>query len=210
MNYFSQSEIAGFEQRFRTNFVNSLAGFRSLNLVGTINMEGNENLAIFNSIFHVGANPALIGMLVRPDGPEHGTLKNIIANQQYTLNNVLKSFYKNAHQTSARYDANTSEFAACGFKSKYVAQFSAPFVAESTIQIGLNLQEVLPIKSNGTTLIIGAVQHVFLADSILQIDGFANPEIANTITNCGLDAYYEAELIARLSYAKPEKELNII
>ena len=101
MNYFSQSEIAGFEQRFRTNFVTSLAGFRSLNLVGTIDMEGNENLAIFNSIFHVGANPAMIGMLVRPDGPEHGTLKNIIANQHYTLNNVLKSFYKNAHQTSA-------------------------------------------------------------------------------------------------------------
>jgi hypothetical protein len=36
-------------------------------------------------------------------------------------------------------------------------------------------------------------------------DGFVDLERANTLSCSGLDAYYEARLIQRLSYATPEK-----
>ncbi len=209
MIYYNHSDISSLEQRFRTNFVNSLSGFRSLNLIGTADLTNNENLAIFNSVFHVGANPAMLGMVIRPNGPEHGTLKNIISTKSFTINNVLKQFYKNAHQTSARYESSISEFTKCNLNSKYIDGFCAPFVAESSIQIGLILQEIIPIKANETTIIIGTIQHVFLNDLILKEDGFLDPMTAETITNCGLDAYYQCDLIARLSYAKPDLEIKL-
>ena len=36
-------------------------------------------------------------------------------------------------------------------------------------------------------------------------DGFVDLERANTLSCSGLDAYYEARLIQRFSYATPEK-----
>ena len=57
----TQDDIAQFEQRYRTAFVNYLAGFRQAVLVGTKSQGNNPNLAIFNSLIHLGANPALLG-----------------------------------------------------------------------------------------------------------------------------------------------------
>ena len=53
MKTFSTNDIENMEQRYRTTFINSMSGFKSLNLVGTINEQEKINLAIFNSIFHV-------------------------------------------------------------------------------------------------------------------------------------------------------------
>ena len=61
-----KKEIEQLEQRYRTAFINSLAGFRQAVLVGTKSVDGNTNLAIFNSLIHLGANPALFGLMSRP------------------------------------------------------------------------------------------------------------------------------------------------
>ena len=58
----NKEDIAQLEQRYRTAFVNSLAGFRQAVLVGSKSVAGHENLAIFNSLIHLGANPALFGL----------------------------------------------------------------------------------------------------------------------------------------------------
>lgn len=196
-------EIAELEKRFRTNFINSLSGFKSLQLLGTTNQEGVSNLAVFNSIFHVGANPPYIGLVVRPDGPEHDTLKNILSQTYYTLNNVCEAFYQQAHQTSARYASGESEFTACGFQEDYIDDFPVPFVKESTIQIGLKLTEVLPVKTNGTTILIGEVVLIRLNKACLLEDGTVDLEAAGSITVAGLDSYHRTQKIGRLAYAKP-------
>lgn len=208
MRTFKNVEIAELEKRFRTNFINSLSGFKSLQLLGTINQEGLANLAVFNSIFHVGANPPYIGLVVRPDGPEHDTLKNILSQEYYTLNNVCEEFYQQAHQTSARYASGESEFSACGFKEDSIDDFPVPFVKESTIQIGLKLKEQLSVASNGTTIIIGEVVLIRLNEAYLLEDGTVDLEAAGSITVAGLDSYHRTQKIARLAYAKPGVELR--
>lgn len=51
-------QIGNLEDRKRVSLINSLSGFKSLNLIGTINNnQGQTNLAIFNSVVHIGANP---------------------------------------------------------------------------------------------------------------------------------------------------------
>jgi len=78
LRHIDRDAIATMEKGYRTNFINSLSGFKSLNMVGTINPEGKTNLAVFSQVFHLGANPALMGMIVRPDSVPRHTLTNML------------------------------------------------------------------------------------------------------------------------------------
>ncbi len=88
LEFIDNNAIAQLEQRFRTNFINCLSGFKSLNLIGSVNQLQQTNLAIFNSVFHLGANPPLLGCIIRPDSVERHTLSNIESTGYYTFNHV--------------------------------------------------------------------------------------------------------------------------
>jgi flavin reductase (DIM6/NTAB) family NADH-FMN oxidoreductase RutF len=215
MQHFTRSDIQLMEQRYRASFINSLGGFKSLILVGTTdNVEernpdgtigkGATNLATFNSLFHIGANPPLCGLIFRPDSVDRHTLSNIEKTGFYTVNHVHSDFYKKAHQASARYPKDVSEFDATGLTPYYVEGFHAPFVAESRVKFGLELREKHPLSINGTIMIIGEIKHVILPESAVQNDGFVDIEKAGTLTCSGLDSYHTTQRIARLTYAKTD------
>jgi flavin reductase (DIM6/NTAB) family NADH-FMN oxidoreductase RutF len=195
--------IENFEQRYRTTFINSLAGFRQAVLVGTQSAEGISNLAIFNSLIHLGANPALFGLISRPDSVPRDTLGNIMNTKVYTLNYVKTEHYKKAHQTSARYDRTVSEFEKAGFTPFYQSNHRAPFVKEAAIRIGMQLEECIPIAINGTILIIGSIIEIDMEDTMIGEDGFVNLSDAGILVSQGLDAYFETNIVGRLPYAKP-------
>lgn len=200
---YTLKHIEAFEQRFRTTFVNSLGGFKSLALIGTVDEAGQTNLAVFNSFFHVGAHPPLFGFVVRPDSVERHTLDNIRACKFFTVNHVSAAFYQQAHQTSARYPAGISEFTEAGLTEEFKDGFAAPFVKESAVKIGAELQDVLNVPINGTLIVIAKILTVTLPDGVLEKDGFIDLVKSGSITCAGLDAYYTATPLARLSYAKP-------
>lgn len=203
--HISLETILAMEKQNRVHFVNSLGGFKSVSLVGTVDALGNENLGIFSSILHIGANPPLMAMLFRPSPPERDTLKNILETGYFTINHINEKIYQQAHQTSARYDAAVSEFDATGLKSVYKDAFFAPYVAETNIMIGLQFKEKIEIEINNTTMVIGEINHVYFPDDCVSEDGFLNIEKANTMTCSGLDSYHKTIQIDRLSYAKPDK-----
>jgi flavin reductase (DIM6/NTAB) family NADH-FMN oxidoreductase RutF len=200
MSIFEKTDFAQMEQRFRTNLINSLSGFKSVNLVGTVNAVGLTNLAIFSQVFHIGANPALMGMLVRPDSVPRHTLANIKETGYFTFNNILEEFYPQAHQTAARYE--TSEFEACGFTPEFSGKHPAPYVKESSIKIGLKFEEHHPLAINGTILVIGSVQEIIYPEDCLQNDGYLDIEKAGSITCSAIDSYHTTQKLARLPYAK--------
>ena len=199
-------EIAALPKRYRTNFVNSLSGFKSGNLIGTVSPESQENLAIFTSVVHLGANPALMGFIMRPVSVPRHTYENIIANKSFTINHVAASFFKKAHQTAARYDREISEFMATGLTPFYSENIKAPYVEESLVKIGLSFVEALDIKANGTQLIIGAIEEVIVAPDLVLPDGYLDIEKAGTVAVSCLDGYHKTEKLARLTYAKPDRK----
>ncbi|OCK52929.1 flavin oxidoreductase [Chryseobacterium sp. CBo1] len=205
LTHFTNQQIADLEERKRIAMINSLSGFKSLNLIGTINKEGQTNLAIFNSVIHIGANPALMGFISRPDSVERHTLENIKQTGYYTINHVNKNIFEKAHQTSARYQREQSEFDAAGLKIDYKNDFTAPFVQESKIQMGLTLKEIVSIKSNGTQLIVGEIVDLYLPDEIWEETGIIDIEKAGTIAGSSLDGYHATQLIKRMKYAKPQQ-----
>ena len=203
-------EILEFDQRYRATFVNSIGGFKSVALIGTKSLSGETNLAIFNSLFHVGANPPLFGFIVRPDSVERHTLENILENNLFTVNHISESFYRKAHQTAARYSKDVSEFGAVGLTEKFETGFLPPFVKESKIQIAAELQQKIDIEMNGTIMIIALIKSVKLPENCIGADGFVDLNRAGIVTNSGLDAYYKTIKLGRLTYAKPDRPVETL
>ena len=206
----TSADLLTLDQRYRTTLINSLAGHKQAVLVGTASIQGISNLAIFNSIVHIGANPAYYGFICRPDTVKRDTLENIVETSSYTFNYVRSQDFEKAHQTSARYAAGVSEFEAVGFSCEWKDAIVAPFVKEAIVKIALKLEDKIPIQLNNTLLIVGSIQYIEIADTIVEEDGFAALEKAAVLTCAGLDAYYEPKLVGRLSYAKPDKWPSLI
>jgi flavin reductase (DIM6/NTAB) family NADH-FMN oxidoreductase RutF len=210
MESYTQADIASWERFYRANFINSLSGFKSASLIGTSDKEGNPNLGIFSSIVHIGSDPALIVYINRPRAAAPHTLANIEATGVYTINHIHPGFTAKAHQTSAKYSKDVSEFDEAGLTPEYIDNFTAPFVSESQVKYALLLQEIIPITLNGTFLVIGKVQAVFLKEGLLQPDGYIELQAAETICCNGLDGYYKTTQLGRYSYAKPGRKPSLL
>lgn len=204
MQQFTPAEWQSWERFYRANFINSLTGFKSASLIGTINAQGVPNLGMFSSIVHIGSDPALIGYINRPVAAAPHTLANIKANGFYTVNHIQASFVDKAHQTSAKYPDEVNEFKEVGLTEAYIDGVNVPFVKESSIKYLLSLKEIVPILLNDTFLVIGQLEQVLIDPSLQPTsDGFLHLDQAGSICSNGLDAYYKTELMDRYDYAKP-------
>lgn len=205
MKHFDQQQLAAMENSERVKFINSLSGFKSANLIGTSNRRNEDNLAIISSVVHLGANPPLIGFIMRPHSVDRHTLENIEETGVYTVNHVHKGIVKQAHQTSARYEREQSEFEETGLTPARYDGFHAPYVEESRLSMGVKLVEVASITHNGTEFVIGEIQWVRTDEKAIQADGFIDIEALETVAVSGLDRYHSTDALCRLSYAKPDR-----
>jgi flavin reductase (DIM6/NTAB) family NADH-FMN oxidoreductase RutF len=200
---FTFDEIIELPSRYRANLINKVSGFKSANLIGTQSKNGQTNLAIFNSVMHIGANPPYLGFILRPTTVQRHTYENIKETGVYTINQVTTKIHQQAHQTSAKYERAISEFEAVGLTEFYQDDFHAPFVAESHIKIGLSFQEEQLIQCNDTRLVIGKIEHLILPEAAILEDGDVALEQIDTATVAGLYNYYKPEHIGKYGYIKP-------
>lgn len=197
-------QIAGLESRYRATLINSLAGIRPAILVGTADQNGITNLGVFNSVLHIGADPAYYGLLFRPSTVERHTLENIQSSSWYSFNYLPAPEFEKVHHCSAKYPAGQSEFVAAGLTPVYDQISPAPMVEEAVIRILLKLEYQTVLPMNGTTLVVGSIQKIFLPDGVVSNDGYVSHEIGDTLCCVGLDAYFRSKEIGRLPYARPK------
>ncbi len=197
-------DLQDYDRFTRANVINSLSGFKSASLIGTVNKQGQTNLAIFSNIVHIGADPALVGFINRPLEAAPHTLSNIQETGSYTINHISAAIFPQAHQSSAKYPADISEFDATGLTPLFREGTRAPFVAESLVQYSLELQQIIPIELNGTFFVIGAIQDIFYPEEIQEEDGFLALEKAGSLCSLGTSAYYETKRLGKLAYAKAD------
>lgn len=195
----SKNDIDNLEHTFAINLINSITGIKPANLIGTSDLNGSQNLAIFSSIFHLGSKPPLIGFVTRPSKKViRHTLSNILETKFYTINHIPPQYTKNAHLTSAKFEKEISEFDTCGFTSELKDNFCAPFVKESAIKIGMKYVDSIPIVHNNTTIIIGEVENITIDNNSL-IDNNGNIDLSHSSGVSGLHTYYS--LLKENSYA---------
>ena len=135
--HITKAEIATMDRIERLNLINSLSGIKPANMIGSIDAEGNENLAIFSSVVHLGSNPALFGFILRPRGEvRRHTHENILATGVYTINFVHTDFTQQAHYTSIKAEEGTSEFDISGLTPEHLDGFQV--IGQCDLNVALN------------------------------------------------------------------------
>ena len=206
MKHFSKDDIEQMPRIKRLNIINSITGIKPAKLIGSIDLKGNTNLAIFSSVVHLGSNPALLGFILRPqEKVRRHSYENIIDLGVYTLNQLPNNMTLEGHYTSAKFEKNISEFDKCNFTPEYLKNFNAPFVKESHLKIGLKYVESIPIPSNGTIMIVGKVEQIHVEESALTKEGYINLEKTNSTGISGLNSYYKLQKIDSYPYARPSE-----
>lgn len=205
MKHFTAQDISLLEKIYRINLINSCTGYKSANLIATQAENGTTNVAIFNSVVHLGSNPPLLGFVLRPTTVPRHTFENMKNTGVFTVNHISKNSIKDAHHTSASYDKVISEFDKTTLEAFYKEDFKAPYVSGAAIQMGCEYINHYTIEENGCLFIIGAIKHLYVAEHALEEDGFISLEKAETVAISGLDGYSFPELLDRFEYARPKK-----
>ncbi|GAB1262132.1 flavin reductase family protein [Aurantivibrio plasticivorans] len=202
---YDQDSLKQMDKRHRARFINSVIGTKPALMVGSQNAHGQSNLAIMSSAFHLGADPALIGLIIRPSESPRHTFNNILETGCFTLNHITADIVEAAHQTSARYPEGECEFDAVGLEKEYLNGFTAPFVAQAPIKLGVTLVEHQLLAVNKTHLIIGEIQLLDVPENAVNHDGFVDIIATGTVAVTGLDHYVQPTSLKRLSYAKVDR-----
>ncbi|MEM6643147.1 MAG: flavin reductase [Bacteroidota bacterium] len=204
--HLTKNDILGLDRKKRLNIINSITGIKPANLIGTISSLEQTNLAIFSSIVHLGSDPALLGFITRPTGevPRH-TYENLKETGIYTINQINVKIIEKAHYTSAKLDRSQSEFEEMALSEEYIAEFKAPFVKESTLKIGMKFEEEIPIKRNGTILIVGSVEHIVISENAVNEKGYINLETLKAAGISGLNSYYELKFLESYPYVREDQ-----
>jgi flavin reductase (DIM6/NTAB) family NADH-FMN oxidoreductase RutF len=200
--HLTNADLESYERFYRANLINSITGYKPAMLIGTQNKEGINNLAIFSSVVHLGADPALVAFVQRPVGVSGDTFRNIMANGVYSINHVHEGFVEKAHYTSARFESGISEFEACKLTPYHIEGFNAPFVLESRVRLGMELVEVIPITHNNTRLVIGKIMHIMIDPICLNNDGNIDLSKLNSVAISGLENYHKVQTLHSFPYAK--------
>ena len=199
---FTKEDIEKLDRKYRINLINSISGIKPANLIGTRSNDGFDNLAIFSSVVHLGADPALMGCISRPQSPSlKDTYSNIKETGAYTINSVSSDFTKKAHYTSAKLDKTESEFERMNIQSEFIDHFPAPFVKNSRIKIGLKYHSdiVLP---NDCLLIIGEIVFLSIDENDINELGQIDFEQIDGTGISGLNSYYELKKIDTYPYVR--------
>jgi flavin reductase (DIM6/NTAB) family NADH-FMN oxidoreductase RutF len=210
MQTITAADIAGMEKIARVQFVTSLPGVKPICLIGTTDFDNNNNLAPFSSVVHLGSEPALLGIVSRPDLVERHSLANIIQMGAWTINHLHPEILIAAHQCSARYAKHQSEFEATGLSCHFEPGFIAPFVAESRFRIGLTLEDIIPIPTNGTKIIVGRVVMVQVVANAINPHGSLDLVEIECVASTALDTYFRIQPHLRLGHAcldEPSKKI---
>ncbi len=170
-----------------------------------------DNVAVFSSVTHLGSNPALFSFVQRPLGHGAGhTYENLKETGHITLNHLNMDLVKKAHQSSAKYESEVSEFEELHIEKLVRDGFKAPFVKEAIIQVGARYENEYYLKENKCILVICRITDIYMNDGLQLEDGFVNLEKAGTVTINGLDGYATGQLNERWSYAQVDEELEQI
>ncbi|WP_378185399.1 flavin reductase family protein [Aquimarina sp. W85] len=208
MIHYSRAQLSQNSSRFNANLINSCVGYKSCNIIATTATTGITNAAIFNSVIHLGSNPPILGFIMRPLTVARHTYTNIKDTQFFTVNHVTKELALDAHQTAAKYEVEESEFSHTNLEEEYLNNFAAPFVKNSPVRLACKYLNEYKIKENGTILMLGSIEHIYLDNDLIDTKGHVLLENSGTVASIGLDGYALPELLYRLSYAQPNTKIK--
>ena len=199
LSEWTSSEWSQWPRHQRGHFFNSLYGARIVPLLVT---EGPVwNAAPMSQILHVGADPARVGILLRPETSGHQTRKNLAQKPWASLHAMPADHVDQVHQASAAYDEDTSELDHLGWAYEGWPGWPVAYLPEAGWSLALEVHEIHEL-SNGTALYVFDIHAVRAVHDPLPSGHWVDS--ASLLHSIGLDQYGQAHLLGGpRPYAKP-------
>jgi flavin reductase (DIM6/NTAB) family NADH-FMN oxidoreductase RutF len=146
---------------------------RPIALVSTLSPEGAPNLAPFSFFNGVCSNPPIVlfSTVVRGDGHEKDTLRNIEATKEFVVNIVSEDFADRMNRCSEDFPPDVNEFEVSGLTPFPATVVRPALVKESRISMECRLVQVVSFgkgePGNGST-IFGEVLLFHVADEVID------------------------------------------
>lgn len=201
---YTGEEIAQLEKRFRTALVNTSSGIRTAFLAITQGPRG-LNTAVLTNVTHVGAHPAQMSVLFRPDNGQRHTLDNYRDTGSLTLVALPYAEAERVHGTSASFPEDQCEWMALGGELVPVDGWAHPLPSHALWAVELQWLEHFEL-SNGCLYTVGTVQNLgFGSETLPDENGIVRSP--GSLVAQGLMSYFTVAQGTSFPYARvPQAE----
>lgn len=183
---------------------------RPVCLVSTRSSAGRNNVAPFSYLAPASSQGHLmLTALVRQDGSEKDTLRNIRETAEFVVNSVTQEIVERANACGAAVPPEVDEFVLSGLTPLPSLQVRAPRVAEAPVQIECVLDRLVSVgdgKAGSATIIIGKAICGHIAPAIYIGKGKLDLVRVEPIGRIGVDEYFAVQRNDVFTIARPETE----
>lgn len=146
---------------------------RPIALVSTLSADGRPNLAPFSFFNAVCSRPPIVvfSPVVRADGKQKDTLRNIEATKEFVVNLVSEDFAERMNRCSEDFPPDVDEFGVSGLTPAPASLVRPALVEESRIRMECRLVQVVQFGDGGPgsgSSIFGEVVCFHVADELID------------------------------------------
>ena len=169
---------------------------RPIAWVGTVDKNGNHNLAPFSFFNAFGANPPIVGFspaISGRTGLPKDSLLNVKETKEFTISVVNNDLVEQASLSSCEYSNDVDEFEKAGVTKKQSVKISPCSVDESPFIMECKLYQIIELgnKPASGNLILGEVVCFHVNQSVID-ENIINPFKVNHVARSGGSWYVES------------------
>lgn len=157
---------------------------RPIGWISTVNAKGEKNLAPFSFFNVVGYDPPhVLFSPISPNGRQKDTLNNVLETGEFVVNLVTENLAEKMNKTSAQLPPEIDEFVFADLTAIDSVLVKPARVKESMIHFECKLVHHYSFKDrqNGSTILIGQVILIHVAEEIISKDFKIDTQLYKTI-----------------------------
>jgi len=198
------TSLDNMERQARTTLINSLSGVRTAFIAITADSDGHLNASTLSNVTHVGAHPAQMSILFRPDNGKRHTLQNFLSGSPLTLVCMPFNQVNLVHEVSMNAPEGTFELDVLNAPTSRIEGFPHPLPKDYLYAISLEFVERF-ILNNRCIYTIGQIKSI-ATGAALKVDeeGQISFDTPPTLA-IGLRQYTATEKTVKLPYPSAAK-----
>ncbi|THD72969.1 flavin reductase family protein [Thalassobius vesicularis] len=174
------------------NPFNAIVTPRPIGWVSTRGTNGVDNLApysFFNAVAYVPPQVMFASTGVKPDQVDaKDTVANIRDTGVFALNVVSYALRDAMNASSATLPADQDEFAHAGLEKAECRTIDCPYVAAAPAVLECKLNQIIPLRGQNNTLVLGEVTGIYMNDACMK-DGIFDVTTFQPLARLGYRDY---------------------
>jgi flavin reductase (DIM6/NTAB) family NADH-FMN oxidoreductase RutF len=201
---FDSTSLDRMERQARTTLINSLSGVRTAFIAITADSQGRLNASTLSNVTHVGAHPAQMSILFRPDNGKRHTLQNFLNGSPLTLVCMPFNQVNLVHEVSMNAPKGTFELDVLEASTCHVEGCPHPLPKDYLYAISLDFVERFTLN-NGCIYTVGQINSIATgAELKVDEEGQISFDTPPTLA-IGLRQYTTTETAIKLPYPNAAK-----